>query len=297
MLMAERGAAKNTIDAYRRDLLDFAAYAKRKKWALETLTRTELETYIAHLSKQGLAASTASRRTSSLKQFFRFMQQDGMRADDPAAMLATPKKARSLPKYLTEQEVEKLFDALESSDTIKTMRLRALLETLYASGLRVSELVTLKLNHLRKNPAAEYGYEPFLIVSGKGNKERFVPLNAPALKALTEYLEIRAAFVKSDKASPHLFPSSSKEGHVTRQRFGQMLKELALDAGLDPAKVSPHVLRHAFASHLLEGGADLRVIQELLGHADISTTQIYTHLTQARLHKLVEEKHPLAQKD
>lgn len=168
-----------------------------------------------------------------------------------------------------------------------------MLEVLYASGLRVTELVSLQLNHLRRSTSSEYGYEPFMVVTGKGNKERLVPLNAPALEALVAYLAVRDAFL-SDAKSSFLFPTNAKEGHVTRQRFGQMLKALALEAGLDPAKVSPHVLRHAFASHLLEGGADLRVIQELLGHADITTTQVYTHLTQARLHKLVQEKHPLA---
>lgn len=294
MLLAERGAAANTVAAYRRDLLDFAGYTKKKRHQFATMQRGQIESYLAGLSKAGLANSTASRRTSALKQFFRFLQQESVRADDPAALISTPKKRLALPKYLSEQEVEQLLNAMQEDATPKGFRMRAMLEVLYASGLRVSELVSLQLNHLRRNASAEHGYEPFMVVTGKGNKERLVPLNAPALEALVAYLKVRESFAADDD-SPYMFPTRSKEGHVTRQRFGQMLKELALKAGLDPTKVSPHVLRHAFASHLLEGGADLRVIQELLGHADITTTQIYTHLTQARLHKLVQEKHPLAQ--
>lgn len=297
MLLAERGASHNTVEAYRRDLLDFSEYATKKRWKLETLTRANIEEYLAGISKRGMAPSTSARRKSAIKQFFRFVLKEGIREDDPAALLTTPKRGRSLPKYLSEEEVVQLLDALNVKDDVKTVRLRAMLETLYASGLRVSELVSLRVNQLRKSSANEFGYEPFLLVTGKGNKDRLAPLNMPALAALVAYLDVRHAFLPEGGKSTYLFPSNAKEGYVTRQRFGQMLKELALQAGLDPKKVSPHVLRHAFASHLLEGGADLRMVQQLLGHADISTTQIYTHLTQARLHKLVQEKHPLAKKN
>ena len=291
MLLVERGAAKNTIAAYRRDVTDFLNVATRKGWKLETVTRGEIESYLASLSEAGMAASTQSRRTSALKQFFRFLRAEDWRGDDPATLIGVPKKGRNLPKTLSAERVEQLLATAAADDSPKGKRLNCLLEMLYASGLRVSELVSLQLGHLQREAGK---LAPYLLVRGKGNKERLVPLNAPALEALEAYLGLREMFVKSEGDSPYLFPSSGKEGHVTRQRFGQMLKRLALEAGLDAGKISPHVLRHAFATHLMEGGADLRVIQELLGHADISTTQIYTHLTQARLHNLVREKHPLS---
>ncbi len=289
MLLAERGAAKNTVEAYRRDLSDFAGYLAKKKWQYEQVTLQDLESYIASLSKKGAAASTQSRRTSALKQFFLFCQSEGWRGDNPAALLTLPKRARNLPKVMSEEEVDRLLTAAAEH---KDKRIHVLLEMLYASGLRVSELVSLKRNHLQRDATSPHGFAPFLIVTGKGNKERLAPLNGPALEAVADYL---GSLAEEKSAGAYLFPSRGKDGHLTRQRFWQMLKALARDAGLDENNISPHVLRHAFASHLLAGGADLRVIQELLGHADIATTQIYTHLTQARLHNLVREKHPLAQ--
>lgn len=296
MLIAERGASVNTVAAYRRDLEQFINYAAAKKLDTLTLTRHDIESYLAHLSQSHLATSSLARKLSCIKQFFRFLYTDKHRKDNPATTIATPKQGRSLPKTLEPDDVDALLQTAEQDNSNDGIRMSALLEILYASGLRVSELVTLKLIHLRRSLTSPSGYDDYMIVEGKGSKERLVPLSARALGALTAYLDIRLAYVKGSDDSPWLFPSSSKQGHLTRQRFGQMLKELAYNARLDPVKISPHTLRHSFATHLLEGGADLRVIQELLGHSDIATTQIYTHVAQARLAELVETKHPLAQK-
>lgn len=293
-LMAERGAAANTVAAYRRDLDQFMAHAKQKKWRTNSLKRQQIEAYLSHLSQSGLSASSTARKLSCLRQFFRFLYTDGHRTDNPAATIGTPKKGRRLPKCLSGEQVDGLLEAARAMPGPEGARLVALLEMLYASGLRVSELVTLRLGHIRKNKSGPLGYEPFLVVLGKGSKERLAPLNLRAIEALDAYLQQREAFLGEKEKSPWLFPSSSADGHLTRQRFGQLLKELAIRANIDPESVSPHVIRHAFASHLLEGGADLRVIQELLGHADISTTQIYTHIASEHLKSLVEQGHPLA---
>lgn len=292
--MAERGAAVNTVAAYRRDLNQFLAHAKAKKWRINSLKRKELESYLTSLSQSGMASTSMARKLSCLKQFFRFLYTDGHRKDNPAATIETPKKGRRLPKYLTSEQVTQLLQTAQNKEGPEGLRLIALLEILYASGLRVSELVTLRLSHIRKNKNGPYGYEPFLVIIGKGSKERLAPLNSRALEALNTYMPYRDAFIRENDKSPWLFPSSSREGHLTRQRFGQLLKELAIEAHIDPELLSPHVIRHAFASHLLEGGADLRVIQELLGHADISTTQIYTHVAGEHLKSLVQHGHPLA---
>jgi len=283
MMAAERGAAENTLQSYRRDLEDACAFLAAKKAPMETAQRKDLEAYLVSLSKRGLAPSSVSRRVSSLRQFYHFLFTENIRKDDPASTLETPKQKRSLPKSLSQEDIEKLITQAHAEDDL---RLTAMLELLYASGLRVSELVTLPASTLRKASSGT----PFLIVRGKGNKERMVPLHDTAIDAVNKY----AASHKIE--SPFLFPSSSKEGHLTRQRFAQLLKALALRAGLDPELISPHTLRHSFASHLLSGGADLRVIQELLGHSDISTTQIYTHVESDRLSKLVHGHHPLAKK-
>lgn len=285
MMSAERGASKNTLEAYRRDLQEAAAFLSRKKSDFAAVKKTLLEEYVAHLSKSGLSPKTVARRISSLKQFFDFLYSDNVRKDDPATMLDSPRQPRSLPKSLQADDIKKLIAAAEKEGDI---RLVAMLELLYASGLRVSELVTLPLASVQKIEAHNRN---FILVRGKGNKERIVPLHDAALAALNAYIAIRK------DESPWLFPSRGKEGYITRQRFGQMLKAIALKAGLDPEKISPHTLRHSFASHLLAGGADLRVIQELLGHADISTTQIYTKVEQEKLAKLVNEHHPLAKKN
>ena len=284
MMAAERGASRNTIEAYQRDLSEAAAFLKKQKSDFTIAGKSLLEDYVASLSKSGLSPKTAARRISSLRQFFRFLYSEEIRTDDPGAMLDTPKQPRSLPKSLSASDIDRMIAAAAESGDV---RLLAMLELLYASGLRVSELVTLPLAAVQRIKAHD---QNFLIVRGKGDKERIVPLHGKALAALEAYTKTR----NSD--SVWLFPSRGKEGHVTRQRFGQMVKDIAMAAGLDPDKISPHTLRHSFASHLLAGGADLRVIQELLGHADISTTQIYTHIEQEKLTKLVTEHHPLAKR-
>lgn len=282
MMQAERGAALNTLSSYRRDLTDAAAFLAHRKTSLEKAERGQIEAYIASLSKAGFSPRTVARRISSLRQFYHFLYSDEIRADDPASLLELPRQPRSLPKSLESGEITALLAAARAEGDL---RMTALLELLYASGLRVSELVTLPRAAIRKQAGSSC-----IIVRGKGGKERMVPLHDTALDAISAYLAPRK------DASVWLFPSSGKEGHLTRQRFGQLLKSLALKAGLDPTKLSPHTLRHSFASHLLAGGADLRVIQELLGHSDISTTQIYTHVEREKLMKLVTQHHPLAKK-
>ncbi len=284
MMAAERGAAANTTESYERDLMEIAAYLKKRASSFTTADKSLLESYIASLSKGNFSPRTIARRISSLRQFYHFLYSENIRKDDPATKLDTPKQPRSIPKSMSENDITALIAAAHKEEN---KRLIAMLELLYASGLRVSELVTLPFSAIKKTGNQAH---PFLMVRGKGNKERIVPLHDSAVDALQEYVKIRK------KDSEWLFPSGAKEGHITRQRFGQMLKELAIKAGLDPEKISPHTLRHSFASHLLAGGADLRVIQELLGHADISTTQIYTHVEQDKLTKLVTAHHPLSRK-
>jgi len=297
MLAAERGAARNTIDAYRRDLLEFEAFQRKRRKKLDTAETRDLQAFLQQLNDAGLAARTAARRLSALRQFYRFLYADGLRPDDPSNSIDSPRQGRSLPKILSEGEVEKLLAAAQARNTPEGFRMSALLELLYATGLRISELVSLP-------QAAALRDTRFLIVTGKGSKERMVPLSEPARKAMTRYLEVRGIFlaraagVTREEApvprSPWLFPSRGRSGHLTRHRVAQLLKILARQAGIDPRKVSPHVLRHAFATHLLSHGADLRAVQQMLGHADISTTQIYTHVLDERLKELVHEHHPLA---
>lgn len=290
MMAAERGAARNTIHAYQRDLEHFAGHLVAADGAMEAADANAIRSYLAHLSRIGISASTAARRLSSLRQFYGFLAAEGIRKDDPTADIDSPRRGRVLPKILSEAEVELLFTAAARHSGSQGVRLRALLETIYATGLRVSELVELRLSAILGEPG-------LLLVRGKGDKERVVPLSDPAIKALEAYLAVRPGFVTKDTASNWLFPSRGPSGRLSRQRFAKMLKQLALEAGIDPARVSPHVLRHAFASHLLAHGADLRAVQQMLGHADISTTQIYTHVLDARLKSLVEGHHPLAQPD
>ena len=287
MLTAERNASANTVDAYRRDLKD-AADAMRAKGDLADASVDTLRGYLESLSRQKLAPATAARRLSALRQYFKFMVNEGLRKDDPTAALDAPKRGRPLPRILSESEVAAMIDGVAQEDKAAALRLAALMELIYASGLRVSEVVGLPLAAAKRD-------QPFLVVRGKGLKERLVPLNDAAKRALAAYLEVRAQFLpRSIKASPWLFPSSGDSGHLTRQRLGQLLKDAAVKAGIDPARVSPHVLRHAFATHLLDRGADLRALQKMLGHADIATTQIYTHVATGRLAALVSEAHPLA---
>lgn len=283
MLVAERGAAANTVAAYRRDLCDAQAAAG----ALATADHDAIARYLRSLKARGMTARTVARRLSCLRQYYGFLVSEGRRADDPSATIDAPIAGRRLPRTLSEAEVERLLDAARAAPGPRGARLVALVELLYASGLRVSELVGLPM-------AAIGGDSRMLLVRGKGDKERFVPVGDAAAEALAAYLAVRNRFLGGARASPWLFPSRGGAGHLTRHRFAQLLKELAADAGLDPSAVSPHVLRHAFASHLLANGADLRSVQTMLGHADISTTQIYTHVLAERLKALVTGHHPLA---
>jgi integrase/recombinase XerD len=287
MLAAERGAAPPTLAAYRSDLGDLAAFLAGRGGALEDADAPALHAYLAALTTRRLAPPTVARRLSAMRQFFRFLMTDGTRVDDPSAGLEAPRRGRPLPKILGEAEVARLIAAAAAWPGAEGMRLRCLVEVLYASGLRVSELVGLPLAAAQRDPR-------FLLVRGKGGKERVVPLSAPARHALAVWLDCRV--LPQTKPSRWLFPSRGAAGHLTRQRCGQLLKELALAAGLDPALLSPHVLRHAFASHLLDHGADLRSVQQLLGHANIATTEIYTHVQSERLRRLVESAHPLARR-
>jgi len=293
MLAAERGASANTIDAYRGDLEDVAAFAAARGREVEDADAEMVRGYLAKLAAAGMAPRTAARRLSALRQFFRFLYAEGVRGDDPTAVVDSPRQGRPLPKYLSEDDVEGLMAAARQRSEPEGRRLVALIEVLYAAGLRVSELVGLALSSVS-------GDGRFLVVRGKGGKERMVPLTEPAIEALAAYYTggARRAFLPGRGArraeSPWLFPSRARAGHLTRARFAQLLKELAVDAGIDPARVSPHVLRHSFASHLLARGADLRSLQQMLGHADISTTQIYTHVLEERLKALVNDVHPLA---
>jgi integrase/recombinase XerD len=287
MLLAERNASENTRDAYCQDLIHAEKTLSRQGDLADASIET-LRGYLESLSRQKLAPATAARRLSALRQYFKFLVNEGLRKDDPTAALDAPKRGRPLPKILSETEVAAMIDGVALEDKAAALRLGALMELIYASGLRVSELVSLPLAAAKRD-------QPFLVVRGKGAKERLVPLNDAAKRALAAYLEVRSEFLpRSIKASPWLFPSSGNSGHLTRQRLGQLLKDAAVKAGIDPARVSPHVLRHAFATHLLDRGADLRALQKMLGHADIATTQIYTHVATGRLAALVSEAHPLA---
>lgn len=289
MLVAERGAAANTVEAYRRDLNDFANFAADRGASTTEANTEDIRAYLKAQEQAGMSPRTAARRLSALRQFYRFLLAEGHRAEDPTAAIDAPRQPRSLPKFLTEEEVEKLLVQAHRRAGPDGLRLAVLLEVLYATGLRVSELVSLPVAAVRRDPRA-------IVVTGKGGRERLVPLNDAARESIEAYLAIRDRYLKGGE-SPFLFPSRAGSGHLTRHRFGQLLKELAAEAGLDPRKVSPHVLRHAFATHLLNHGADLRSVQRMLGHADISTTQIYTHVLDERLKSLVQDHHPLARKD
>ena len=291
MMAAERASASNTLIAYGKDLADADAFLKRRGRDLAAAGNEDIEAWFADLSARGLSASTAARRRAAVRQFYRFVMGEGWRAEDPSRRVEAPKKGRPLPKVLSRAEMLRLIAGAGEKDGAAGARLAAMVELIYASGLRVSEVTGLTYAALARDPA-------FLMVKGKGGKERLAPLNLAARQAVKAYLPLRVTFLaKGVKDSPWLFPSRGGTGRMTPRRFAQLLDEAALVAGLDPARVSPHVLRHAFATHLLEGGADLRVVQTLLGHADISTTQIYTHLTQDRLREVVETHHPLSQKN
>ncbi|MGA8386962.1 MAG: site-specific tyrosine recombinase XerD [Pseudolabrys sp.] len=295
MLAAERGAGENTLAAYRNDLEDLSAHLRASRSTIANATTDSLRKFLASLAERGFKSSSLARRLSAVRQLYRFLYSEGKRSDDPAAVLEGPKRARSLPKVLSIADVNKLLKtARANSDNTKQpplQRLRAarllcLLEVVYATGLRVSELVALPAAAARRD-------QRMLVVRGKGGKERLVPLNKQAKRAMAEYLELRGK-AERDKESKWLFPSFGEQGHLTRQHFARELKTLGATCGIHSSRLSPHVLRHAFASHLLHNGADLRVVQTLLGHADISTTQIYTHVLEERLKTLVRDLHPLA---
>ncbi|MEL6102513.1 MAG: site-specific tyrosine recombinase XerD [Pseudomonadota bacterium] len=293
---AELGAATNTLLAYGRDLKDVVAWMQPRNQSFETLQRSDIEDYLIHCEAQGLAASTRARRLSAIKQIYRFAFEEGWRKDNPAIQITGPSPSKRLPKTLDQAEVEQLLEAARGFGRTKADKLRntCMLELLYATGMRVSELVSLPVASARGNPQ-------MLLVLGKGGKERMVPLSPPARLALNVWLSVRdelddEAHAKGAPPSRFLFPSRGAAGHLTRIWFHGLVKDLAAAAGIDPAKVTPHTLRHAFATHLLEGGADLRAIQTMLGHADVATTEIYTHVVDSRLNELVLEKHPLAQK-
>ncbi len=294
MHSAERGAAKNTLDAYRRDLLDLALFLKRRGIALTEAAESDLTAYLAHMEGAGLARTTAQRRLSAIKQFCKFLFADGVRTDDPSSTLDAPKRARPLPKIVAEDDVGRLLAYARADTSPRGLRFRAQLELACGSGLRVSELVGLPLGSAPRTGR-------MLFVRGKGDKERMVPMSAEARGALDDWLAARPALLKQDAngrpiESRFLFPSSARLGHRTRQQFALDLKEAALQAGLDPMRLSPHTLRHAFATHLLSRGADLRSLQTMLGHADIATTQIYTHVVEDRLRDTVDQAHPLSRR-
>ncbi|HEY2659043.1 MAG TPA: tyrosine recombinase [Caulobacteraceae bacterium] len=290
MMAVERAAARNTLTAYAKDLEDASGFLAGRGRDLADAEAEDVEAYFAALGVRGLSPATAARRRASLRGFYRFVLGEGWRKDDPARRVDAPKKGRPLPKILAREEVDRIIAAATARYGAAGLRLGCMVELLYASGLRISELLALPLAAVARDPA-------YLIVKGKGGKERLAPLNNAAREAVKVYLPVRPHFfAKGLKDSPWLFASRGQGGRLTARRFAQMLDESALAAGIDPAKVSPHSLRHAFATHLLEGGADLRTVQKLLGHADIATTQIYTHVTGDRLRAVVEGAHPLAKK-
>jgi len=297
MMSTERGAAANTLGAYRRDLLDFSGFCERRRCELRTASREDVRAHLVSLSSAALKPSSQARKLSALRRFYAFLYAEGVRRDDPCGGVAAPRLSRPLPKILSAAETLNLVETAramtEECEPIKpeALRLHCIVEMLYASGMRISELAALPLASVRRN-------ERFIHVRGKGGRERLAPLGAAAREALETYLTVREEFLpentRARTAARFLFPSRGQEGHLTRRRCHQMLKELAVKAGLDAERLSPHVLRHAFATHLVEGGADLRSVQTLLGHADIATTQIYTHVAHDRLTRTVESAHPLA---
>ena len=290
MMSAERGAAQNTLDAYARDLIDASDFLNGK---LVTANAKQLSKWLQSLSERGLAASTAARRLSAIKHFFKFLFEERDRKDNPTSLLDAPKTGREIPDVLSREEMMQLIEACGTD-----VRLRCLVECLYGAGLRVTELVSLTVGELPRRKAGVWQTSD-IIVRGKGGKERLCPLGAPALDAISDWLEVREDSLPKNslargRADKFVFPSRGKDGHLTRRRLGQMLEALAAKAGLAAARVHPHALRHAYATHLLQGGADLRSVQTLLGHADIATTQIYTHVLTDELAELLETAHPLA---
>lgn len=306
-LLAEKGSAKNTIISYKKDLEELFDFLKDIK--IEEITIKDLKKYLEFLYKNGVATSTMARHISAIKQFFNFLQLENIITENPASLLDHPKIQANIPEILTEKEIEKLLDTAKKDKSNYGIQLYTMLELLYATGLRISELVEMKISNIQKKYRNDglYTIDNFLIINGKGNKERLVPINKTAKDALIKYINLRenllngkksewlwttmATFSKDKKNTKVIF---KKDNHIARQIFALNLKQLAIESGIDPEKVHPHILRHSFASHILQRGADLRVVQELLGHSDISTTQIYTHIADEKLKKIVNELHPLA---
>ncbi|WP_029003492.1 site-specific tyrosine recombinase XerD [Azorhizobium doebereinerae] len=292
MQAVERGASSHTLDAYGRDLADFADFLSVRERGVAEAETPDIRAYLAELSDRGLKSTTVARRLSAIRQLYRFLYAEGRRGDDPAAVLEGPKRGRPLPKVLSVEEVGRLIDTAQAraaepappAERLRRLRVVCLVELLYATGLRVSELVAL--------PASAARAREVLVVTGKGGKERLVPLSTPAKAAMAAYLAARTE--QGLAGSKWLFPTAAESGHLTRQHAARELKDLAVAAGVAPEALSPHVLRHAFASHLLAHGADLRIVQTLLGHADVSTTQIYTHVLDERLKSMVRDLHPLS---
>ena len=288
MMSVERAAAANTLRAYERDLVDAAGFLTARGLTLASASAEDVEAYFTDLGRRGLSPATASRRRAALRQFYRFVLAEGWRPDDPSRRVEAPRRGRPLPRVLSREEAAALIAAAAARDEVKGLRLACMIELAYAGGLRVSELTSLTLAAVARDP-------DFLMIRGKGGKERLAPLNDAARASVRAWREVRARTLpKGDAANPWLFPSGGRGGRLTPRRFAQLLAVAAAGAGIDPDRVSPHVLRHAFATHLLEGGADLRVVQTLLGHADIATTQIYTHVAGDRLREVVASAHPLS---
>ncbi len=289
MMVVERGASPNTIAAYEHDLEDFGAYLGARGLAFAAVQSADIRDYLAELSRRRLAARSAARHLSCLRQFYRFLLAEDLRSDDPCSVLDSPRPRRPLPRILSENEVLLLLDTARRRPGPAGLRQTALVELLYATGMRVSELVAVPLSAVSRDRRT-------VLVRGKGDKDRMIPLGDPAREAVEAYLPHRGKFIADGERSPYLFPSRGASGHLTRSGFARILDRLALDSGIDRSRVSPHVMRHAFASHLLAHDADLRSVQEMLGHADLSTTQIYTHVLDERLKTLVRTHHPLASK-
>ena len=286
MMSSEKGDAALTIEAYRRDMEDFSRFLSVRGKKPEKAKEEDIADYVRNIAKNGLSSKTQSRRISCLREFYRFLLTEGRRSDNPCSFVDSPKTGKSLPKYLTEEEVARLIDTAGT----KSLRMQTMLELLYASGMRVSELVSLPVTsvlNLKDNEALIY-------ITGKGGKERTVPLNEPAKKAIHNWLAKREKSLKKGRESKWLFPSRAKQGYLTRDAFFKELKKIALLANIDPERVSPHVFRHSFASHLVAHNADLRSVQKMLGHADIATTEIYTHVLEEKLKTIMETKHPLS---
>lgn len=295
MMSTEKAASKHTLSAYMSDLSDFAVFLKKQSIDIENAHQQDIRKYLKQLDKKGLAASSRARKLSAFRQFYQFLVAENLRTDNPSQELDSPKIGQSLPKYLTIEEIDRLLEAAKNHQSDAGLRLYCMIELMYGCGLRVQELVSMPLSSISRDFR-------FIIVRGKGDKERAIPLTEPAIDALKEWLKIRdhtapkKSLDRSGKTkSIFLFPSRGKEGHMSRIRFFQLIKELAVECDLDPDRISPHILRHSFATHLLEAGVNLRLLQTSLGHADISTTQIYTHILDERLKNIVKEHHPLAE--